>query len=187
MEPHHSPLPAKPTFASINGSQPHNTSHLNSHRHISQSATPMGDHPMAVSTSIAYGFHPMLTTNGSDSPVPSLASRRSTLASEHSLPSLRHSESLSSGHSAGSPLSTSNGSLPPFNRALPSRELPPPFLTKTSSGTPSLPPIKAPGSPGIYSPQVSGLATLLRAGEHLASNGSRDDARPEIYDPESRA
>lgn len=125
------PRLAKPTFARINGPQPSNSSHLGPHRQLSQTATPMGDHPMAVSTSLAYGYHPMFALHSIDSPSPATGSaagsRRPTLASEHSLPSLRHSDSLSSVNSAGSSLSTSNGSLPPLNRALESREQPFPF------------------------------------------------------------
>lgn len=182
-----SPRHNKPAFASIN--VPHSNApvpvHLNSslRSSSSQSGSPMNDHPMAVSTSMAYGYHPMMssTPQGSDSPpvnMSNTASRRPTLASENSLPSLRHSDSIGSSASAGSPI---NSSVPPatsaFSRVLPSRELPPLFQSRQSSLSQTLPPMKTPGSPGHYSPQgysppASGLATLLRAGEHLASNGT---------------
>lgn len=176
-----SPRHNKPAFASINAPQPiapvpvHLSSSLRSNS--SQSGSPMNDHPMAVSTSMAYGYHPMISTPlGSYSPpvnMSNMASRRPTLASENSLPSLRHSDSIGSTISASPPI---NGSVPPpssaFSRVLPSRELPPLLQSRQGSLAQTLPPMKTPVSPGHYSPPASGLATLLRAGEHLASNGS---------------
>jgi hypothetical protein len=164
-----SPRHTKPAFASINAPQSNASTHMNPRRTGAQSGSPMTDHPMAISTSMAYGYHPMLAThNSSDSP-PSVHTRRPTLPSESSLPSLRHSDSLSSS-SAGSPLNTYAPSVSVLSRGIPSRELPPPFPARQSGLTSSLPPMKTPGSPSRYSPSSSGLATLLRAGEHLASN-----------------
>ncbi|KAM0721903.1 hypothetical protein Q7P37_002828 [Cladosporium fusiforme] len=179
LEPGFSPRHNKPAFASINGPPPNNHTTSQSYRAKTQNSNSMGEHPMAISTSLAYGYHPSLTPSSSGSP-PIMQSRRPTLASENSLPSLRHSDSLSSSHSAaGSPLSGSAPGSNPSSRSLPSRELPPPFASRPASGLqqlPTLPPMKAPGSPPMiqYSPSSSGLATLLRAGEHLASNGSMD-------------
>jgi hypothetical protein len=182
LEAAFSPRHTKPanmnTFASINvPQQPHSAPiHLRpspSLRSNGHSASPLQDHPMAISTSMAYGYHPMLASqNSSDSPPPPppamQPSRRPTLASESSLPSLGHSDSLGSS-SAGSPRTSS---APTFSRAMPSRQLPLPFPSRQNSisnSQSSLPPMKTPGSPSRYSPPTSGLATLLRAGEHLAS------------------
>ena len=166
MSPRHN----KPAFASINAPQSSAPTHMHPRRTSAHSASPMNNHPMAISTSMAYGYHPMLATQSSSDSPPSVHSRRPTLASESSLPSLRHSDSLSSS-SAGSPLNTSAPSNSVLSRGMPSRELPPPFPSRQSGLTQSLPPMKTPGSPSRYSPSSSGLATLLRAGEHLASNG----------------
>lgn len=174
MSPRHN----KPAFASINAPQSNNPAHMNPRRTSAHSASPMHNHPMAISTSMAYGYHPMLVTKNSDSP-PASHSRRPTLASETSLPSLRHSDSFSSS-SAGSPLNTSAPGLSALSRGIPSRELPPPFPPRQNCLPQSLPPMKTPGSPSRYSPSSSGLATLLRAGEHLASNGP--DVRLDIHD-----
>ncbi|KAM0690309.1 hypothetical protein Q7P36_009076 [Cladosporium allicinum] len=177
LEAAFSPRHTKPvtTFASINAPPQQNVPvHLKpspSLRSNGHSVSPLQDHPMAISTSMAYGYHPMLVSQNSDSPPPTMPlARRPTLPSEGSLPSLRHSDSYGSS-SAGSP-STSSG--PNFSRAVPSRQLPLPFPSRQNSisaASQSLPPMKAPGSPGHYSPPSSGLATLLRAGEHLASTG----------------
>lgn len=166
MSPRHS----KPAFASINAPQSHVPVQMNPRRTGAPSGSPM-NHPMAISTSMAYGYHPMLATQNSSNSPPTVHSRRPTLASESSLPSLRHSDSLSSS-SAGSPLTTSAPTLPGLSRGIPNRELPAPFPSRQQSSlSHSLPPMKTPGSPTRYSPASSGLATLLRAGEHLASNG----------------
>ncbi|KAM0701287.1 hypothetical protein Q7P35_011648 [Cladosporium inversicolor] len=179
-----SPRHHQPAFASINAPQS-NTPTLMSHRRTNthSGGSPMNNHhPMAISTSMAYGYHPMLATQTSTSSTtnspPLVHSRRPTLASESSLPSLRHSDSLSS--SSGSPLNTSAPSNSAMSRGIPNRELPPPFPARQSGFTSTLPPMKAPGSPSRYSPSSSGLATLLRAGEHLASNGP--DVRLDSYD-----
>ena len=177
-----SPRHGKSAFSSINAPQSSTPSLLDSRRTSVHSGTPMNNHPMAISTSMAYGYHPMLATQSSSSSnsPPIGHARRPTIASESSLPSLRHSDSLSSG-SAGSPLTTSAPSTTVLSRGIPSRELPPPFPSSRQSGlTPSLPPMKTHGSPSRYSPSSSGLATLLRAGEHLASNGP--DARLDPLD-----
>jgi len=141
LEAAFSPRHTKPatTFASINA-PPQQTApvHLKpspSLRSNGHSASPMQDHPMAISTSMAYGYHPMLAhQTSSDSPPPTMPlGRRPTL---------------------------------------PSRQLPLPFPSRQNSisnSQSSLPPMKAPGSPSRFSPPTSGLATLLRAGEHLAS------------------
>jgi hypothetical protein len=165
MSPRHN----KPAFASINAPQSSAPTHMNPRRTGAQSGSPMNSHPMAISTSMAYGYHPMLATQSSSDSLPNVHPRRPTLASESSLPSLRHSDSLSSS-SAGSPLNTSAPSNSVLSRGIPSRELPPPFPSRQSGLTQGLPPMKTPGSPSRYSPPSSGLATLLRAGEHLASN-----------------
>lgn len=176
-----SPRHSKPGFASINGPQSNTPSLINSRRTSTLPGSPMNNHhPMAISTSMAYGYHPMLatqTSSSSNSP-PVSHSRRPTLPSESSLPSLRHSDSLSS--SSGSPLTTAAPSNSALSRGIPNRELPPPFPARQSGLATSLPPMKTPGSPSRYSPLSSGLATLLRAGEHLASNGP--DARLDSYD-----
>ena len=180
-----SPRHNKPTFASINGPQSSTPALINPRRTNTHSASPMHNHPMAISTSMAYGYHPMLVTQNSSSSnsPPTLSSRRPTLSSESSLPSLRHSDSLSSG-SAGSPLHTSAINAPSapsaLSRGIPNRELPLPFPARQSGLAASLPPMKTPGSPSRFSPPSSGLATLLRAGEHLASHGA--DARLDPHD-----
>ena len=178
-----SPRHNKPAFASINAPQSNTPAFINSQLTSTHSGSPMHSHPMAISTSMAYGYHPMIATQNSSSSSsnsPPLGhSRRPTLASETSLPSLRHSDSLGSS-SAGSPLNTSAPSNSVLSRGLPSRELPPPFTARQNGFTPSLPPMKTPGSPARYSPLSSGLATLLRAGEHLASNGP--DVRLDYHD-----
>ncbi|GAB7332971.1 hypothetical protein MBLNU13_g04670t1 [Cladosporium sp. NU13] len=176
-----SPRHNKPGFASINAPQSSTPALTNSRRTSAHPGSPMNNHhPMAISTSLAYGYHPMLATqNSSSSNSPPLVhSRRPTLPSESSLPSLRHSDSLSS--SSGSPLTASAPSTSALSRGIPNRELPPPFPVRQSALAPSLPPMKTPGSPSRYSPLSSGLATLLRAGEHLASNGP--DVRFDSYD-----
>lgn len=176
-----SPRHSKPAFASINGPQSNTPSHINSRRTSAHPGSPMNNHhPMAISTSMAYGYHPMLATqNSSSSNSPPVAhSRRPTLPSEGSLPSLRHSDSLSS--SSGSPLNTTAPINSALSRGIPSRELPLPFPARQTGFTTSLPPMKTPGSPSRYSPLSSGLATLLRAGEHLASNGP--DVRFDSHD-----
>lgn len=162
-----SPQHNKPAFSSINGIPSNTPAHMQPRRTSTLSGSPM-NHPMAISTSMAYGYHPMLAAHHpSDSP-PNIHTRRPTLASETSLPSLRHSDSLGSS-SAGSPVNTSAPVFSAPSRALPNRELPPPFPSRPSCYSQSLPPMKAPGSPSRYSPSTSGLATLLLAGEHLAS------------------
>jgi hypothetical protein len=175
MSPRHN----KPAFASINAQPSNNSAHMNPRRTNTQSNSPMNNHPMAISTSMAYGYHPMLATHNSssDSP-PAVHARRPTLASESSLPSLRHSDSYGSS-SAGSPLNTTAPIQSSLSRGIPSRELPPPFPSRQSGLPQSLPPMKTPGSPSRYSPSSSGLATLLRAGEHIASIGP--DARLESH------
>lgn len=187
LEPGFSPRHTKPAFASVNGSNSSTPALSNGSRTKPQMGPPIGDHPMAVSTSLAYGYHPSLTPQGSDSPPIMPPSRRPTIASETSLPSLRHSDSIGSGHSSGSPVNAPPlGPSNSFSRTLPSRELPPPVPSRSSSGLPTtLPPMKKPsGSPQIrYSPPTSGLATLLRAGEHLASNGSMDGTYEESRYP----
>jgi hypothetical protein len=165
-----SPRHNKPAFASINAQPPNNPAHINPRRSNTQSASPMNNHPMAISTSMAYGYHPMLATHNSSISPPTVHSRRPTLASENSLPSLRHSDSLSSS-SAGSPLHTTAPNPPSLSRGIPNRELPPPFPSRQNCPPQSLPPMKTPGSPSRYSPSSSGLATLLRAGEHIAAIG----------------
>lgn len=179
-----SPRHHQPAFASINAPQSSTPTLMNHRRTNTHSGgSPMNNHhPMAISTSMAYGYHPMLATqNSSSSSInspPLVHSRRPTLASESSLPSLRHSDSLSS--SSGSPLNTSAPSNSALSRGIPNRELPPPFPARQSTFTPTLPPMKTPGSPQRYSPSSSGLATLLRAGEHLANNGP--DVRLDLHD-----
>jgi hypothetical protein len=83
-----SPRHNKPAFASINAQPPNNPAHINPRRSNTQSASPMNNHPMAISTSMAYGYHPMLATHNSSVSPPTVHSRRPTLASENSLPSL---------------------------------------------------------------------------------------------------
>lgn len=178
-----SPRHNQPAFSSINAPQSSTPALMNHRRTNTHSGgSPMNNHhPMAISTSMAYGYHPMLATQNSSSSSnspPLVHSRRPTLASESSLPSLRHSDSLSS--SSGSPLNTSAPINSALSRGIPNRELPPPFPARQSGLAPSLPPMKAPGSPPRYSSLSSGLATLLRAGEHLASNGP--DVRLDLHD-----
>jgi hypothetical protein len=179
LEAAFSPRHTKPstTFASINAPPQQNVPvHLKpspSLRSNGHSVSPLQDHhPMAISTSMAYGYHPMLASQNSDSPPPSMPlSRRPTLPSENSIPSLRSCDSYGSS-SVGSPVTSS--APPGFSRNVPSRQLPLPFPSRQNSisnSQSSLPPMKAPGSPGRFSPPTSGLATLLRAGEHLASTG----------------
>lgn len=175
-----SPRRNQSAFASINGTKSHTPAHM-----IPGPGALSGssmNHPMAISTSMAYGYHPMLATqNSSSNSPPNIHSRRPTLASETSLPSLRHSDSLSSS-SAGSPLNTSSAPNPTsLSRGIPSRELPPPFPSRQNCHPQSLPPMKTPGSPPRYSSPSAAITTLLRAGEHLASNGPPESLQDSRY------
>lgn len=172
----YSPRHSKFGMGGANPTQPFNPALLNYNQpHGKTGATSMHEHPMAVSTSLAYGYHQ--SPPGQAFGSPRSASRRPTLASESSLPSLRHTDSTSStSQPAGSPRNGSLSSGPSsISQGMQNRELPP-LLPSRSTGLPQgLPPMKVPDE----SSPAPGLATLLRAGEHLASTSVRDDCRTE--------
>ena len=133
------------------------------------------EHPMASSTNLAYGYTPTMSHNSSQSP-PLPDRNRPSPSEPAGFPPLM-------GGPRGSPFA------PTLRSGLPNRQLPPLFPSRPApGGSQSLPmPMKSPqtSDPSYHQQQQqSGIATLLRAGEHLAAGArmsppTRDDQGPD--------
>lgn len=169
--PGFSPRHKRTTFSSINMLPPHPSlpgaqQYSMSEQHHSSPRT--NEYPMASSTNMAYGFTPMLSQHPSTSASPPLPGTRNEPAG---FPPIMNNSPR------GSPFG-------PMRSGLPNRQLPPLFPTPQQIGSQGIPlPMKSPQMHDGFQqqqqqqqqqpPTSSGIATLLRAGEHLASSETR--------------
>lgn len=152
--PTFSPHQSSSAFASING--PHvqsSNAHTAYRRDGVQILSPRTNHPMAVSTSLAYGYVPQ-------------SQRTPTSPPDHG--------------GSNTLISNNSSTLPPlinrdhsFRATLPNRQLPLPPLREAHRDSHLPHTLASPTADHSVQRRGSGIATLLQAGEHLASHNPR--------------
>lgn len=164
------------TFASINASHWQSPTLVgqcrpNDNEHAFQPYLPR-DHPMAVSTRIAYGFTPGLNGKPTTSPPDMSGPTQQAYTDSTLLSASRHPDSTAFSDCVGLPIAASTSKVPSsFARGLPSRQLPPPVRSWLASPRTGMMPLSySASSERIFFESLrSDLATILRSCGHLTS------------------